>query len=152
MFTQAIERIRDFLVSQIKALRSPNINAQIIQQRAFVAYKDLYIFLAKHHAQLADEIAQAYINTMRWYYLSHFTRYRLALEKIPLYIVDKHDGLGDQTNQRGVSFNHEFYNLPTNRSPQVPPPKVPNLLTTLFHSVDVLKFLSAPLPLHFPPM
>lgn len=99
----AIERIRDFLVSQIKALRSPNINAQIIQQRAFVAYKDLYIFLAKHHAQLADEIAQAYINTMRWYYLSHFTRYRLALEKIPLYIVDKHDGLGDQTNQRGAA-------------------------------------------------
>lgn len=99
----AIERIRDFLVSQIKALRSPNINAQIIQQRAFVAYKDLYIFLAKHHAQLADEIAQAYINTMRWYYLSHFTRYRLALEKIPLYIVDKHDALGDQTNQRGAA-------------------------------------------------
>lgn len=104
---QAIERIRDFLVSQIKALRSPNINAQIIQQRAFVAYKDLYLFLARHHAQLADEIAQAYINTMRWYYLSHFTRYRMALEKIPLYTIDKHDALGDQMNQRGVSLGHE---------------------------------------------
>lgn len=99
----AIERIRDFLVSQIKALRSPSINAQIIQERAFIAYKDLYAFLAKHHAQLADEIAQAYINTMRWYYLSHFTRYRMALEKITLYTVDKHDALGDQMNQRGAA-------------------------------------------------
>ena len=108
VITQAIERIRDFLVSQIKALRSPNINAQIIQQRAFIAYKDLYFFLAKHHAQLADEIAQAYINTMRWYYLSHFTRYRLALEKIPLYTIDRHDALADQTNQRGVFYGLKF--------------------------------------------
>ena len=102
MLLQAIERIRDFFVSQIKSLRSPSINAQIIQQRAFLAYKGLYGFLAKHHAQLAEEIGQAYINTMRWYYLSHFTRYGLALEKIPLYAVDKHDTLGaDQSSQRG---------------------------------------------------
>lgn len=140
IFTQAIERIRDFLVSQIKALRSPSINAQIIQERAFIAYKDLYAFLAKHHAQLADEIAQAYINTMRWYYLSHFTRYRMALEKITLYTVDKHDALGDQMNQRGVSFGHECYILLTNWSSQAPPPKVPNPLTTLSHLVDVSTF------------
>ncbi|GMF73701.1 unnamed protein product [Aspergillus oryzae] len=30
---KAVERIRDYLVSQIRALRSPNINAQIIQQQ-----------------------------------------------------------------------------------------------------------------------
>ena len=83
-------------MSQIKALRSPSINAQIIQQRAFVVYKDLYGFLAKHHAQLAEEIGQAYINTMRWYYLTHFTRYKAALERIPLYLVDKHDALGSE--------------------------------------------------------
>ena len=106
MLPQAIERIRDFFVSQIKSLRSPSINAQIIQQRSFLAYKDLYGFLTKHHAQLAEEIGQAYINTMRWYYLSHFTRYGLALEKIPLYTVDKHDALGaDQSSQRGKLFN-----------------------------------------------
>lgn len=99
---QAIERIRDFFVLHIKSLRSPNINAQIIQQRAFLAYRDIYGFLAKHHPQLGEEIAQAYGNTMRWYYLSHFTRYKLALEKIPLYTVDKNDALGaDQSNSRG---------------------------------------------------
>lgn len=45
---QAIERIRDFHVAQIKALRSPHINAQIIQQQNFLRFKDLYTFLYKH--------------------------------------------------------------------------------------------------------
>lgn len=101
---QAIERIRDYLVTQIKSLRSPNINAQIIQQRAFLPYKDLYVFLRRHHVQLADEIGLAYSNTMRWYYISHFTRYRQALEKLPLYTVDANDGLGnDKMGQRSMN-------------------------------------------------
>lgn len=100
---KAIERIRDFFVSRIKGLRSPNINAQIIQRQSFLTYKDLYNFLARHHSQLAEEIAQAYINTMRWYYLNNFTRYRQALEKISLYTVDKQDALGvDQTSQKSI--------------------------------------------------
>ncbi|KAI4130252.1 MAG: hypothetical protein LQ347_003456 [Umbilicaria vellea] len=99
--SKALERIRDFFVSQIKALRSPNINAQIIQQQGFLQYKDLYVFLNRHHPQLAGEMSQAYINTMRWYYLDHFTRYRTALQKLSLYIVDKHDTLGaDPPSQR----------------------------------------------------
>jgi hypothetical protein len=90
-------------VSQIKALRSPSTNAQIIQQQNFLNYKDLYAFLVRHHSQLADELGQAYINTMRWYYLNHFTRYRHALEKMPLITVDKTDALGaDPTNQRSM--------------------------------------------------
>ena len=104
MISKAIERIRDFLVSQVKSLRSPNINAQIIQQRGFLAYKDLYGFLAAHHPQLAEEIGQAYVNTMRWYYLSHFTRYKLALEKMPLYTVDKSDALGAEPSQKSMLY------------------------------------------------
>ncbi|ENH63099.1 Vacuolar protein sorting-associated protein 52 like protein [Fusarium oxysporum f. sp. cubense race 1] len=73
---KAIERIRDFIVAQIKALRSPHINAQIIQQQSFLRYKDLYTFLHKHHPTLANEIALAYMNTMRWYYLNQFSRNR----------------------------------------------------------------------------
>ncbi|KAL8924853.1 MAG: hypothetical protein Q9172_002472 [Xanthocarpia lactea] len=106
---KAIERIRDFFVSQIKALRSPNINAQIIQQQSFIRYKELYGFLARHHPILGEEIGQAYINTMRWYYLSNFTRYKHALEKISLYVVDKNDAIGaDQTVHR----------VPANKSTQ----------------------------------
>lgn len=91
---QAVERIRDFLVAQIKALRSPNINAQIIQQQNFLKYQDLFTFLHKHHAVLAEEICLAYMNTMRWYYITQFTRYSKALEKIKLHVLDKSDVLG----------------------------------------------------------
>lgn len=97
---QAIERIRDFLVAQIKALRSPNINAQIIQQQHFIRYKDLYAFLHRHHEKLAEEIGQAYMNTMRWYFLNQFTRYEKALSKIKLHILDKHDVLGQDDGSR----------------------------------------------------
>ena len=91
---KAVERIRDYLVSQIRALRSPNINAQIIQQQRLVKFKDLYSYLCKAHPTLAGEITQAYINTMRWYYLSHFTRYLQALEKIKVYPSDRNEVLG----------------------------------------------------------
>lgn len=86
---KAVERIRDHIVAQIKATRSPNINAQLIQQQHYVRYKDLYAFLARHQPQLGEEIIQAYVNTMRWYYLTNFTRYQQALEKLKLHNIDK---------------------------------------------------------------
>lgn len=97
---KAVERIRDFLVAQIKALRSPNINAQIIQQQNFLRFKDLYTFLHKHHPTLAEEICQAYMNTMRWYYLSQFTRYEKSLAKLKLHHLDKTDLLGHEDHSR----------------------------------------------------
>ncbi|KAF9729277.1 hypothetical protein PMIN06_010873 [Paraphaeosphaeria minitans] len=93
---RAIERIRDYIVAQIKAIRSPSINAQIIQQQAFLQYKDLYGFLARHQPELASQICQAYIYTMRWYYLNHFTRYKTSLEKLKIHALDKHDVLGEE--------------------------------------------------------
>jgi vacuolar protein sorting-associated protein 52 len=78
---KASGKIRDYIVTQIKAFRSPGINAQIIQQ-GLVKHKDMYTFLSKAQPQLASELAQAYVNTMRWYYSSHFERYRLALSKL----------------------------------------------------------------------
>ncbi|KAI9793943.1 MAG: hypothetical protein M1833_000512 [Piccolia ochrophora] len=97
---RAIEVIRDYLVSQIKALRSPNINAQIIQRQSFLRYKETFAFLARHHPNLAKEIGQAYINTMRWYYLTHFTRYQKALEKMKLYVIDKQDAVGQEEQSK----------------------------------------------------
>ncbi|KAF2430077.1 Sac2 family protein [Tothia fuscella] len=113
---KAIARIRDYLVQQIKALRSPNINAQIIQQDAFMKYKELYTFLARHQRKLADEIGQAYINTMRWYYLNHFTRYEHALKQIKLHVVDKSEVLGQldeapRRNTRGPSVAHDTFSI-----------------------------------------
>lgn len=100
LIAKALERIRDFLVAQIKALRSPNINAQIIQQQHFIRYKDLYAFLHRHHPKLAEEIGQAYMNTMRWYFLNQFTRYEKALEKVKVHVLDKHDVLGQDDGSR----------------------------------------------------
>lgn len=86
--TKAVERIRDHVVAQIKALRSPNVNAQVIQQDSFLRYKGVFGFLAERQPELAEQISQAYVYTMRWYYLSHFTRYRTALEKLKIHTVD----------------------------------------------------------------
>ncbi|KAK1149341.1 Vacuolar protein sorting-associated protein 52 [Aspergillus melleus] len=97
---KAVERIRDYLVSQIRALRSPNINAQIIQQQRLVKFKDLYSYMSRAHPTLTGEITQAYINTMRWYYLSHFTRYLQALEKIKVYPSDRNEVLGGDATQK----------------------------------------------------
>lgn len=92
--TKAVERIRDYVVAQIKALRSPSINAQAIQQTAFLRYRNVFGFLASRHPQLAEEISQAYINTMRWYYSSHFIRYKTALVKLNLHTIDQADTIG----------------------------------------------------------
>ncbi|KAL2826786.1 Vps52-domain-containing protein [Aspergillus cavernicola] len=98
MKKKATERIRDYLVSQVRALRSPNINAQIIQQQRLVKFKDLYSYISRAHPGLAGEITQAYVNTMRWYYLSHFTRYLQAIAKIKLYPSDRTEVLGGDPN------------------------------------------------------
>jgi hypothetical protein len=56
--------------------------------------------LHRHHEKLAEEIGQAYMNTMRWYFLNQFTRYEKALSKIKLHILDKHDVLGQDDGSR----------------------------------------------------
>jgi vacuolar protein sorting-associated protein 52 len=101
-------------VAQIKALRSPSINAQIIQQQAFLKYRELFAFLAKHHQQLASDICQAYIHTMRWYYQTNFIRYQRALEKLKLHVVDKYELLGmeDVSKQKSLLGNSRTSTTP----------------------------------------
>ena len=134
---RAIERIRDYIVAQIKAIRSPSINAQIIQQQAFLKYKDLFAFLSRHQPELAQQISQAYIYTMRWYYLNHFTRYRAALEKLKLHVLDRYDILGEDPNARrsgallgqarGAPATHDAFSLGRRRD--VLKTSSPNALT-----------------------
>lgn len=100
--SKAIERIRDFVVAQIKSMRSPNINAQVIQQQ-LIKHQALFSFLSRHHPVLSEEVGQAYINTMKWYYLANFTRYQLSLSKIPLHSIDTSDLLGSDPSTKKTS-------------------------------------------------
>ena len=118
--TRAVQRIRDYLVSQIKALRSPNVNAQVIQQQTFLKHKELYPFLSRNNKQLAHEIAQAYTYTMRWYYQSNFARYNTALAKLSVHAIDQNDLLGSDPAARkqnvvgtskAASTPHDAFNL-----------------------------------------
>lgn len=90
---RAVERIRDYIVSQIKALRAPGVNAQLLQQNNFLRYKEAFQFLDRHQPQLGQEIGRAYINTIRWYYLHNFTRYKTSLDKMHIHIIDKSEVL-----------------------------------------------------------
>ncbi|KAL1585422.1 hypothetical protein WHR41_05635 [Cladosporium halotolerans] len=99
---KAVERIRDYVVAQIKALRSPSINAQIIQQNSFLRYRGVFGFLAQRQPQLGEEISQAYINTMRWYYLNNFTRYRTALDKLNIHNIDQTEAIAADPARKTV--------------------------------------------------
>lgn len=92
--SKAVERIRDYVVAQVKSIRAPNVNAQLIQHQSFIRHKDLFPFLARNHPVLSEEIGQAYVNTMKWYYSSNFTRYQQALQKLPLHTLDQTDLIG----------------------------------------------------------
>ena len=91
---QTIERIRDYLVQQIRALRSPSADAQFLQQYALLPFKEVQAFLARYQPRLAAEIIQAYSNTMRWYYVTAFRRYRHALQKDGSSLVKEHETVG----------------------------------------------------------
>jgi hypothetical protein len=111
--TKAVERIRDYVVAQIRALRSPSINAQVIQQNNFLPYKEVYAFLALQQPVIAGEISQAYNNTMRWYYAHNFTRYRTALEKLKLHIMDQSDTISDSGVRKTVKVGapHDAFSI-----------------------------------------
>ncbi|KAH8428047.1 Vacuolar protein sorting-associated protein 52 [Aspergillus melleus] len=65
--------------------------------------------MSRAHPTLTGEITQAYINTMRWYYLSHFTRYLQALEKIKVYPSDRNEVLGGDATQKSGRFTPGLY-------------------------------------------
>ena len=111
---KAVERIRDYVVAQIKALRSPSMNAQIIQQNSFLRYKDVFAFLAKQQPGLAEEISHAYVNTMHWYYSHSFTRYKAALDKLDLHVIDQMEVIASEGNTKRTAkagTHHDAFSI-----------------------------------------
>lgn len=93
---KVIERIRDFMTSRIRLLRTSGVNSQAVQ-RNLLEYKQLFDYLCTNHPKLGQDLCQAYINTMRWYYSSNFARYIKSLEKLPQHVIDRSALLGDDS-------------------------------------------------------
>jgi vacuolar protein sorting-associated protein 52 len=66
-------------------------------------YRALFHFMLEHHPQLANEIKQAYMNTMRWYYSHHFDRFKRALEKVRL--ENRVEMIGNEDSRKGGLFS-----------------------------------------------
>ncbi|KAG5519891.1 hypothetical protein PMAC_000168 [Pneumocystis sp. 'macacae'] len=79
----AITRIREFLINKIKILHNPYSNSRAVQQ-SLIKYKFLFVFLFKRQNQIVFEIKQTYQNTIQWYYIYHFEKYRTFLEKLEI--------------------------------------------------------------------
>ena len=101
-------------MDRIRSLRVPNSNIQVIQQTTMLRYRALFHFMLEHHPQLANEIKQAYLNTMKWYYHHHFDRFKRVLEKVR--VESKIDMLGDESRKSGLFSNNKpgLGSLPVN--------------------------------------
>lgn len=85
---KAVERIRDFLILEIRLLRrSLKTSSQVVQEK-LLQLKELYAFLDERHPSLAKQLQLAYIYTMKWYYTTRFAKYLYALQKLKLKVVD----------------------------------------------------------------
>ncbi|KAG9300693.1 hypothetical protein G9A89_023491 [Geosiphon pyriformis] len=102
---KATEKIREFLLTKIKSLRIPNTNVQMMQQSVLLKYKKLYQFVMDRYGEVAFEIRQTYVNTMKWYFFNHFDRYNQGLQRLQNPIADKYDMIGyDESSKKGGLF------------------------------------------------
>ncbi|SAL98829.1 hypothetical protein [Absidia glauca] len=97
---KAASTIRDFFISRIHSLCVPNTNIQIMQQSVFLKYKELHMFVMERHQDVAAEIRQTYINSLRWYFHNHFDRYAKGLAKLQMAAADKSDLIGAEEQGR----------------------------------------------------
>lgn len=79
---KVVERTRDFVISQIRALRTKPVSSQEVQNKLF-GCTDLFHFLQSQQPKLGEQLQRAYQSTMRWYYRSKFAKYIYSLEKLP---------------------------------------------------------------------
>ncbi|KAI5961968.1 VPS52 [Candida theae] len=79
---KVVERMRDFVIAQIRTLRAKPISSQEVQNRLFEC-TDVFQFLQSQQPKLGQQLQYAYQSTMRWYYRSKFAKYIYSLEKLP---------------------------------------------------------------------
>jgi hypothetical protein len=138
---KAVERIRDFIISQIKTLRSSTkTSSQTIQQN-LLQVKEIYIFLQVHHPALSKQLKLAYIYTMRWYYQTRFAKYNYALEDLNIRHIDLNHVLGGTTDEKGLFGLKSWLSPGSSLHPPTNPPNQVSLteyLTSIDKRLEVL--------------
>lgn len=103
---RAVERVREFVVAQIKALRTSVKNAQPIQRQRLLKQQAAFAYLSRQQPQLQLDIAQAYANTMKWYYRTNFMAYKQALDKVKTVPSDKASTFASEDMKKGPGLGH----------------------------------------------
>lgn len=120
---KAVERIRDYIIGQIKLLRSPKLSSQQIQLQ-LLATKEAYHFLAVKHSELARQFLVAYLWTMRWYYHTRFAKYLYCLQKVQIKHADALILLGAEV-QLTLFFGKNLWFLAAPAQNEAPAQHVP---------------------------
>ena len=109
---KAIDKLRDFLLNQVRALRNPLTNISMIQQNVLLRLRDAYLFVRDRHLECAMEVTNAYLNTVAVYYSNAFEKYCRSLLKLQQDTSGRLDLLGIEENakkgtprQAHISFN-----------------------------------------------
>jgi hypothetical protein len=110
LMRKSIERIKNFMILKIKKLRVVGTSSQNVQQELLLV-KEISPFLFKHSPELFNELLQAYVLTMSWYYKSHFQRYLTSLEKLKIYQYDYNYLIGGQQSYFQKSSNILDYSI-----------------------------------------
>ncbi|OUM55363.1 hypothetical protein BVG19_g4890 [[Candida] boidinii] len=112
---KSIERIRDYIILNIKLLRDSNLKPSQLIQKNLIEIKELFQFLKKKHFNLSIELRNAYIYTMRWYYYQNFVKYLHSIEKLNLIKFDKKFLINNTNYENELSdsneYNFEYLNI-----------------------------------------
>ncbi|KAM6288827.1 vacuolar protein sorting-associated protein 52 homolog, partial [Aegotheles albertisi] len=79
--SKAVSKIREFVLQKISSFRKPMTNYQIPQD-ALLKHRFFYQFLLGNERAVAQELREAYVDTMSKIYLSYFRAYTGRLMKI----------------------------------------------------------------------
>lgn len=102
LIAKSVERIRDFLIEQIKQLRSSLKKSSQSIQQLLLQVREIFTFLRTHYEDLANQLKLAYIYTMRWYYQSKFAKYLYALQKLSIRHIDLTLVIGYSNDNQGI--------------------------------------------------
>lgn len=91
---KCLERIKLFLIENIKSLRSVNASSVKIQGK-LLKVKYIINFLKSKNNKLAKEFELAYVYTIRWYYYFNFVKYISSLEGLKILENDYDDEGGN---------------------------------------------------------